>query len=770
MKTCIATGLILLLLTVLAAADTAPTVRFDQTLVRFDSESMMVRYADFQTLAVGHRLVLPSVTRYIRLDDPSRVPMISTLVPSGPVIGSVSVDDLRDIPTSDATLTYLDYDRLISDRPGTQPVEVIDRITIGETTYLRLSVTPVSVDTDGRLTFNGEIFVYLDGALLESSRLLTAEQLPVTTDKKRYSSTTAGSADVIKYLIVTSPALIDACQLLADYKNSTGINTEVVSINDILAGQTGRDDAEKLRNYLKDFYTDRGIYLLLAGDETQLPIRYAYPNSAYSMPPLAEQQICDLYFGDLTGEWDVDNDGVWGEKYIDQADLTPELYVGRLPFSTADEMGRYVDKLIRYETDPGAGDAGYVENVFFFSSDQMRDYGTIGQHGLVAEAFGNNFAIDTANGVEYSSGEDPNPTNIAADEVEPILDQGYGVVNIISHGSYSTFGVRTSGYNDWPKSYFTTDNSLSEHGLIDRLTPNHNSALYYSVGCDNGAFDMDQPPFNQTNRNLVEALLALESAGAVAFVANSRWGWVGASHYLHKAFFDSLWAHPDRPAVAAMYASKAAYYYYRDLAYGQNFYGDPTLRIYSQTPDWLDLTVTPQANQTVVTVSFDELPVEECKVVLSRDGLPVGEFLTGADGTVDIDLELDLGIEYTVAATKPGHTISRESFTPSLSTNVDSGDSELPNRFDLAQNYPNPFNPTTTIAFELPQPSAVKLAIYNVLGQMVRVLKDGVLETGTYLVEWDGTDSRGNSVASGIYFYRMQTPDFTSVRKMVLLR
>ncbi|GAG43933.1 unnamed protein product, partial [marine sediment metagenome] len=235
-------------------------------------------------------------------------------------------------------------------------------------------------------------------------------------------------------------ALMDPCGRLADYKNSTGINTEVQLIDVILAGQTGRDDAEKLRNHLKDFYADGGIYLLLAGDETQLPIRYAYPNSAYSMPLLAEQQICDLYFGDLTGEWDVDNDGVWGEKYIDQADLTPELYVGRLPFSSADEMDRYIDKLVRYETDPGGGDAGYVENVFFFSTDQMRDYGTVGQHGLVAKAFGDNFAIDTANGVEYTSGEDPSPTNIAADEVEPILDQGYGVVNIISHGSYSTFG------------------------------------------------------------------------------------------------------------------------------------------------------------------------------------------------------------------------------------------------------------------------------------------------------------------------------------------
>ncbi|UCD63504.1 MAG: T9SS type A sorting domain-containing protein [Candidatus Zixiibacteriota bacterium] len=94
----------------------------------------------------------------------------------------------------------------------------------------------------------------------------------------------------------------------------------------------------------------------------------------------------------------------------------------------------------------------------------------------------------------------------------------------------------------------------------------------------------------------------------------------------------------------------------------------------------------------------------------------------------------------------------------------------LPNGFHVAQNYPNPFNPATTIAFSLPVRSHVSVAVYNVLGQQVRVLGDGVLPAGNYTSRWDGTSEDGRQVASGIYFYRVHAGDRTEVRTMVLLK
>ncbi|UCF06042.1 MAG: T9SS type A sorting domain-containing protein [bacterium] len=95
---------------------------------------------------------------------------------------------------------------------------------------------------------------------------------------------------------------------------------------------------------------------------------------------------------------------------------------------------------------------------------------------------------------------------------------------------------------------------------------------------------------------------------------------------------------------------------------------------------------------------------------------------------------------------------------------------DVPDAFTLYQNVPNPFNPTTTIRFDLPVRSRVRLAVYNVKGQLVRVLLDSDLEAGTRDVVWDGRDIMGRAVASGIYFYRLYTPTFTESRKMILLR
>jgi hypothetical protein len=94
-----------------------------------------------------------------------------------------------------------------------------------------------------------------------------------------------------------------------------------------------------------------------------------------------------------------------------------------------------------------------------------------------------------------------------------------------------------------------------------------------------------------------------------------------------------------------------------------------------------------------------------------------------------------------------------------------SEESTLPEKFGLEQNYPNPFNPTTEISFTLPQATHVTIEIFNVMGQQVSLLVDGHREAGTHKVDWDGA-----SVASGVYFYRLTTPEFVQTKKMLLMK
>ncbi len=91
--------------------------------------------------------------------------------------------------------------------------------------------------------------------------------------------------------------------------------------------------------------------------------------------------------------------------------------------------------------------------------------------------------------------------------------------------------------------------------------------------------------------------------------------------------------------------------------------------------------------------------------------------------------------------------------------------------FSLAANYPNPFNPQTTIQYALPQAADVGLTVYNVLGQPIRTLVAEHQSAGRYAVEWDATNDSGQSVSSGMYFYRLQAGgDFLAVQKMLLLK
>jgi hypothetical protein len=88
----------------------------------------------------------------------------------------------------------------------------------------------------------------------------------------------------------------------------------------------------------------------------------------------------------------------------------------------------------------------------------------------------------------------------------------------------------------------------------------------------------------------------------------------------------------------------------------------------------------------------------------------------------------------------------------------------------LRQNYPNPFNPTTTISFYLPEKTQAQLTIYNVKGQVVKTIKNEVMNKGSHSEVWDGKDSSGRVISSGVYFYKLRTSKTTLVRKMLMLK
>lgn len=112
-----------------------------------------------------------------------------------------------------------------------------------------------------------------------------------------------------------------------------------------------------------------------------------------------------------------------------------------------------------------------------------------------------------------------------------------------------------------------------------------------------------------------------------------------------------------------------------------------------------------------------------------------------------------------------GASISIDLVQVTVSTGVDDPQNGAPSVFALHQNYPNPFNPSTTIGFSVPTASRVSLKVYNLLGEAVATLADGQYAPGTHTVQWNAT-----GFSSGVYFYKLETGNFTQTRKLLLAK
>ena len=101
---------------------------------------------------------------------------------------------------------------------------------------------------------------------------------------------------------------------------------------------------------------------------------------------------------------------------------------------------------------------------------------------------------------------------------------------------------------------------------------------------------------------------------------------------------------------------------------------------------------------------------------------------------------------------------------------MDSVLGQIPERFFLRNNYPNPFNPFTTIPFDVSIPSHVSIAIYDIGGRMVDMITNEFWPTGFHRVQWNGRNSNGQLLSTGVYLVRMETKDHVQYEKMIFLK
>ncbi len=572
------------------------------------------------------------------------------------------------------------------------------------------------------------------------------------------------------FVIITDSSLKNAFVSFCLWKRALGYNCEIKLIEDILMQYSGLDDAERVREYLKDAYNDGLRWVLLGGDETVIPVRklYAANTNDLSVP---DDYIhpSDLYYANLDGDWDADGDGIYGEPYHDDPDLEPELHIGRVPLCTKSRIENWVEKTIDYEMGSSEDLDLFSTRALISSADHMTDWnGGSGQESLIAQNFPGYIEVNSESLIELPSGDHPSPETPPAADFASQFSQGWNMTFVLAHGKPEGFATMSSNYNEWPKTYLLAgDGSSSTHEYLGNLPQQSISGLVYSIACSQAGFDRD----NSQDQIFVESILGIENRGAAAFIGYTRYGWVASSYLLVNAFLQETYNGDNRIGPANEF-SKLEYSYLRDLNYGLNLFGDPSMRVWTDIPSEIDVehpdVITLGENNFSISLTSHGQPLADAllTVINAEENLFIG--LSDINGQVNLDFQLENDSGIILTAWKNGHKPYQTELYTSLVLDADDeldDENALPKSFELHQNYPNPANPSTVIGFELHKADDARLEVFNVLGQKVDEVIMFGLEPGYHRHDLDLGGHAG-----GVYFYRLTTSTGSQTRKMILLK
>ncbi|MCK4543917.1 hypothetical protein KAU43_00110, partial [candidate division WOR-3 bacterium] len=170
-----------------------------------------------------------------------------------------------------------------------------------------------------------------------------------------------------EYIIITPSSFVNAFQPLAWWKSKKGIYTSIVTTDSIYNNWSGYDNAEKVRNFIKEAKDSGAIYILLGGQaDYENGEEYVARRDVYCMTTGLnyyndEDTIpCDMYYANLDGTWDSDGDHIYGEM-SDGVDLYADIYVGRAPVKNTSQIADFISKIMAYENNP---DPGYTRKIY----------------------------------------------------------------------------------------------------------------------------------------------------------------------------------------------------------------------------------------------------------------------------------------------------------------------------------------------------------------------------------------------------------------------
>ena len=562
-----------------------------------------------------------------------------------------------------------------------------------------VAVCPIAYN-DGEMTASayGEVHISLDYDLCGEDRILGSKPIfpPVASRYVKVDDLVANKADVARfaprkaasvengdytdwYYIIVPESLKEAVNDLVVWKRQKGYTVVVKVVEDILAdpeyavnASAGRvDEASSLRAYLQDEFAANGAFFcfLIGNSRTSMPIRkatwketkrvnyedgtyeyveetfakYKTNNGYYALPT-------DAYFSDLTQHWELRQEFEGSIFTVPSSELSynPDIYIGRLLCSTPEEISNYLEKLLIYESNPGYGDNGYLDQALFFESADNIKGNTRELRPLLANTFNIEFLEDTGF-ASFPTGKDV----IDSMSVSGFSSwHGHGMpYSVYCTAEYHNDADNThkAGHAITSMDFLNTNSYLFDEihipawiswedgNGIDKLSNFSKPSVAYSISCTNTPFDrikMGKWDYDSTY-NLGEAFTIATKAGGVAFLGNTRVGYISTSPKIEVLFLKNILKHNKIGISEAISKTSNVSKF---LSCSHNLVGDPEFEMWLGKPEDTDVRITfgtnslninnPSQNKLIMSIS-DGTGNFEKKIFSSSTGSFVSTMVGG---------------------------------------------------------------------------------------------------------------------------------------------
>lgn len=574
-----------------------------------------------------------------------------------------------------------------------------------------------------------------------------------------------------RLLIITSQEFTAAFDTLMEFYKPYGIESQIMTTAGIeLEAYPGRDLPEKMRNAIKQTYLEQGLdYVLIGGNSSIVPHRGLSCSVNSGGTIYSSNNIpADLYYAALDGDWDDNANDIFGEYNdstgYDEADLLPELAVGRMPAANIFELQNLIAKSMRYQAEPLIDELD--KHIFFgeFLYDEPESWGADYLELLIGERSDNGYSTQgIPPHIRIAKWYDQDSTDMWSREtVVCELKKGQSFVHHDGHAN-----------TNYLMKFSTSDIDVYDFAIVNGV--DHVNPLIYTHGCNCGGFDY---------ANCIGSRLVNDPNIAVGGAFNSRYGWFnegsteGPSLHLHREFMNAIYALNIRALGQAHSVSKIATAPWvtapeqheqnalRWTYYTINILGDPVMRIYADRPRKAkanyDLSSVSEAKISVA-VNVDGIALEDAGItVLDRDRNILAFGRTDAAGSLELQLSSlpqqgdTLYFSLRAADILPADTL--------IKVLESAAGSVVPEDLSL-DIYPNPFNPETTLRYRIPEDGMTRIRLIDMNGRFVQDIYKDHSTAGDHEIVLQAAH-----LPAGLYLCVLQNDNKQIVKKLLLIK